>query len=283
MVPAENVFARDEGIDLIALWKILWRRRRLIIAATVVSTLVAVYLALTTEPIFRSGVVITPVSDSGMGGAASISGQLGGLAALAGVNLSPGGGPHLDAPAILKSRYLVEEFIKRRDLARALLPKRKDPSLWYAVMQFQRKVLDIREDKRTGTTTVSISWGDPIIAAQWANDVVALANELVRARALDDASRNVEYLNKQLDQTNVVELRRVIYNLIENETKTLMLANARKEYAFNVVDPAVAPEERISPRRRVMVMVGMMLGAFLGVVAAFGLSVIARVRALGAV
>ncbi len=279
MIPAENAPARDEGIDLIGLWNILWSHRYLIIAATVVSGAVAVVLALTEDPIYRSEVVITQVSDSGMGGGAGITGQLGGLAALAGVNLSAGSGPRQDAPAVLKSRHLVEEFIKRLDLVPVLLPKSENASLWFAVMQFQLSVLDIREDRRTNTTKVSIDWGDPVVAAQWANDLVALANELVRSRALDDATRNIEFLNKQLDQTNVVELRRVIYNLIESETKTLMLANARKEYAFSVVDPAVSPELRISPRRRVIVMVGVMLGAFLGTVAAFGLTLIARMRA----
>jgi uncharacterized protein involved in exopolysaccharide biosynthesis len=74
-------------------------------------------------------------------------------------------------------------------------------------------------------------------------------------------------------------LRRVIYNLIENETKTLMLANAREEYAFAVVDPAVPPELRISPRRRVMVLVGLMLGLVLGTLAAFALNARTQLRA----
>jgi uncharacterized protein involved in exopolysaccharide biosynthesis len=50
-----------------------------------------------------------------------------------------------------------------------------------------------------------------------------------------------------------------------------MLANARREYALSVIDPAVAPEERISPRRRSMVMVGLVLGATCGGVLALAL------------
>jgi uncharacterized protein involved in exopolysaccharide biosynthesis len=279
MIPAENVRASDDGMDLIALWKVVWARRHLIMASTILSGLVAVVLALTAEHIYRSEVVIAQVSDSGMGALGGLTDQLGGLAALAGVNLASGSSPRQDAPAVLRSRYLVEEFIKRFDLIPILLPKSDDPTLWFAVLRLRSEVLDIREDRRNGTMTVAIDWRDPAVAAQWANEFVALANETIRGRALNDATKNLEFLNKQLEQTSIVELRRVIYNLIENETKTLMLANARTEYAFSVVDPAVTPELRISPRRRVMVMVGVMLGLVLGTLAAFGLNAWTRLRA----
>jgi len=278
MMPAENVHASDDGIDLIGLWNVVWRRRYLIAVSTVLSGLVAVALALTAEHVYRAEVVITQVSDSGMGALGGLTDQLGGLAALTGVNLASTGSRQ-DAPAVLRSRYLVEEFVKRFDLIPILLPNSDDPTLWFAVLQFTNKVLDIREDRRTGTMTVAIDWRDPAVAAQWANEFVALANETIRGRAMNDATKNVEFLNKQLEQTSIVELQRVIYNLIENETKTLMLANARSEYAFTVVDPAVAPELRISPRRRVMVMVGVMIGLVLGMLAAFGLDARARLRA----
>jgi uncharacterized protein involved in exopolysaccharide biosynthesis len=269
---------RDEGLDLFEMWRLVWNRRWLIAGCALLCGVIAVVLALLAKPVYRAEVVITQVRDSGMGGGASISGQLGGLAALAGVNLATGSGPAQEAPAVLRSRHLVEEFIKRGNLVQELLPNHKNPTLWLAVMQFQRSVLDIREDKRNSTMTVAINWKDPRIAARWANDFVALANELVRQRALNDSNRNIEYLNKQLALTNVLELRRVMFNLIESETKTLMLANARREYAFTVVDPSVPPELRLSPRRRVMVTVGLFLGVFLGVAIVFGQNALTRRR-----
>jgi len=93
----------------------------------------------------------------------------------------------------------------------------------------------------------------------------------MRQRALEETTKNIKYLNEQIAATNVVELQRVMYDLVENETQTLMLANAREEYAFSVIDPAVAPEERISPQRRVMVMIGLVLGGVLGSALAFAL------------
>jgi uncharacterized protein involved in exopolysaccharide biosynthesis len=47
-----------------------------------------------------------------------------------------------------------------------------------------------------------------------------------------------------------------------------MLANARREYAFTVVDPAVPPELRYYPRRTAMVVIGAIAGLLLGIAAA---------------
>ena len=101
----------------------------------------------------------------------------------------------------------------------------------------------------------------------------------MRSKALADANRNIEYLNKQIAATNVVEMQRVMYTLVENETKTLMLANARADYAFTVVDPAVTPEARIRPKRKLMVVTGVALGLILGVLFVFGHDTVRKYRA----
>jgi uncharacterized protein involved in exopolysaccharide biosynthesis len=280
VIPSEQISNDlDDEIDLIALCRVVWGYKYLILLTSGVCGLVAVYLALTATPIYRAEAVVTEVHDGGMSAAASLANQLGGLASLAGVNLAAGGGADREAQAVLMSRHLAEEFIKSQGLLSELFPKsKKPPTLWLAVQRFREGVLTIREDKRTGMTTVAVDWTDPVTAARWANGFVALANELIRARALDDSRRNIAYLNGQIARTNVVEVQRVMYNLIESETKTLMLANARAEYAFTVVDPAVPPEVRISPRRTVMVMVGIFVGLFIGLTIVFLHRVLAKSR-----
>ncbi len=69
-----------------------------------------------------------------------------------------------------------------------------------------------------------------------------------------------------------------MYELIENETKSRMLANTRKEYAFTVVDPASAPEDRIWPRRSLMVITGVAIGGILGLLAALTVDMFIRYR-----
>jgi uncharacterized protein involved in exopolysaccharide biosynthesis len=257
----------EGGVDLLAMWRVLWAHKLLIIVCAVILAAIAAVLAFQATPMYRAEVAITEVTDAGMSG--GLASQLSGIASLAGVNLGGATGPRAEAQAVLRSGRLIEEFIKRKNLTEQLFPDGEKRTLWFAVRRFRINVLSIHEDKIKGVTTVGIEWTDPAIAAGWANDFVGLANELIRARALADSTRNIAYLNEQIQRTNKVELLRVMYNLVESETKTQMLANARADYAFTVVDPAVPPEMRVSPKRVLMVLFGAVLGGVIGVIIAF--------------
>lgn len=267
-----------DEIRLGTLFRVLWKYKYLVATVTTLGAVAALILALTAIPIYRAEAVITEVREGGMGGGGALTSQLGGLASLAGLNLA-GSNTARSAQAVLKSRHLVEEFVKRNNLLPELFPKaQRQPTLWLAVKRFQEGLLRISEDTRQSKTTVAVEWTDPAVAARWANALVVLANELIRARALEESNRNVAYLKEQIARTNVVELQRVMYNLIESETKTLMLANARAEYAFVIVDPAVPPEIRISPRRTLMVLGGIAAGFSIGLFLAWSFDAIRRLR-----
>lgn len=261
---------QDSGeISLAAVWRILWAHRVLLLTIMFAGGAIAAAVGLTTEPIYRAEVVVTEVREQAMGGMASLANQLGGLASLAGVNLNSRAAGR-DAIALLRSKHLIDEFLTRNDLVAALVggePERN--SLWWASREFRNNVVSIREDTLAGTITVAVEWTDPQIAAQWANGFVGLANESMRTRAMDEATRSIAYLKEQLDRTDVVELRRAFFNLVEAETKTLMLTNARPEYSFKIIDPARPPELRVWPRRSLMVLVGCLSGLLVGSIVAF--------------
>ncbi len=252
-------------IDLVAVGLLLWARRWWLLAAIVLITAAAAWYAFTTPFTWRADVVVTEVHEQSMGGVSSLANQLsGGLMNLTNLGLGMNRN-EMDYEAVLESRHLVQEFITRNNLLPQLWPDpRKRPTLWRVVRDFQKNVLSIRQDPRRGITTLSVEWTDPATAARWANGLVELANELIRTRALTEAQRNITYLNAQSERTTDVDLRRVIFNLIESETKTVMMANGRPEYAFRIVDPATAPEIRSAPRRTLLLITGFTLGAFLG-------------------
>jgi uncharacterized protein involved in exopolysaccharide biosynthesis len=268
MTTVERISDYPGEIRLHSLLLVLWEYRLLIAACTGVMAIIAMAYALAATPIFRAEVAVTPVEDASLGVAGSASERLGGLASLVGMDLLSGG-RNREAVAVLHSRRLVEEFIKKYvpldDLFR---DSSAQSNLWLAVEIFRDDVLAIREPTLDGVTKISMDWNDPNIAAHWANDFVALVNETLRQRDLEESTRNIKYLNEQIAKTNVVELRQVMYNLIETETKTLMLANARPEYAFTIVDPAVPPAIREFPRRTLLVLLGSALGLFLGIAVA---------------
>jgi uncharacterized protein involved in exopolysaccharide biosynthesis len=269
MISTENApAAHHNEVDVMVLWREVWRYKIIVVIVVALCAAIAVFLALTATPLYRAEIVVLPVRENAAGGMGALSGQLGGLASLAGMAIGSGG-PGREGQAMLQSRLLVEEFVIRNkildDFAKGSPQK---ITLWFAVQRFRKTVLSIDEDKVKGLTTVGISWTDPVVAARWANQFVALANELMRERALADADRNITYLNAEISRTHVVELQRIMYSLVESEMKTRMLASGREEYAFTVVDPGVAPEMRYSPRRTLWVLTGMALGFVLGAIAA---------------
>lgn len=144
-------------------------------------------------------------------------------------------------------------------------PATGEPSSWEAFRIFDR-VRSVDRDRRTGIVTLTIRWRDPHIAASWANRILARANEQIRTRAIDEAGRSLQYLANQLQETNTIQLRDALYKLSEAEQRKRMLATVRPDYAFEVIDPAVPPEQRVSPHRVALVISMAILGAFLGAV-----------------
>lgn len=262
---------RADGIDVIAILRVMWRYRYFIGSASILVSILAAVVALTATVIYRAEAVVTEVHDTGLSeSGGGLAGKLGGLAGLAGVQLGSGS-EDAAAQGILASRHLIEEFIKTHNLVLLLtadMGNRSTP--WFAAKRFQETIVKIHNDPLKGLTTITVDWTDAATAAKWANSFVDLANELLRTHALEEATRNVAYLNKQIDQTKAVEIQHTLYNLIENETKKLMLANGRIDYGFRIVDPAVAPEIRHSPRRTLLVMSGFAVGFFVGTVFALG-------------
>jgi LPS O-antigen subunit length determinant protein (WzzB/FepE family) len=91
-----------------------------------------------------------------------------------------------------------------------------------------------------------------------------MVNDRLRADAIRTANSSLEYLDKELAKTSVVEIRQAIYRLTEEQVSNAMLANVQREYAFHFIDPAVPPETKFSPKRTVMTGVGAAIGLFLG-------------------
>ena len=96
-------------------------------------------------------------------------------------------------------------------------------------------------------------------------------NLYLQTEVIEDGNTNLSYLQEQLSSTKLANLQNVIYGLIGEQTKEIMLAKVNKEYGFKVLDPAVVPLERISPRRRVITILGAIIGLVIGLGYAFSI------------
>ena len=86
----------------------------------------------------------------------------------------------------------------------------------------------------------------------------------MRERTIAETSQNLAYLNMQLRKTAVADMQSTFYKLIEEQTKSLMLAEVQEEFIFKVVDPAVVPELKDEPKRALICVLGTLIGCILG-------------------
>jgi len=87
------------------------------------------------------------------------------------------------------------------------------------------------------------------VAKDWAEKLVHDLNEHMRELDVKEAEARIAYLEGKLQETTIAGMQQVFYQLIESETRTVMLANAQDEYIFKTVDPAVVPQEKRTQTR----------------------------------
>lgn len=277
-VPPYFRFPDEPEIDLKQYARLIWRERKLIGIVAMVAGLLAATWALSLPAIYRAEATLSPVQQSKGDGIAGLMGQLGDLAALVETYVGSPKDRTAESIATLKSRILTRNFINERSLKPILFADRWDvdaktwragarvPSDAEAVERFDKSVRQVHLDRRTGLVVLAVEWTDPEQAAQWANALVQEVNNRRRNEAINEARTSIEYLQRQLAKNNTIEIQQALYRLIEAQTKTMTVASTRDEYAFRVLDPAVAPEQRIRPKRTLIVLVGVMLGLTLALV-----------------
>lgn len=288
---------QDDEIDLRELFSVLWAGKVKIIAITAVFAFASVIYALLVPNQYRATAVLAPVQSDG-GGLSGALGQLGGLASLAGVSI--GGGESSEsqiAQQIMQSWSFVEEFIADNDLAVEVYAAEdwdksqnqlsidediydiekgqwliddddtgelRPPTSWELFESFESR-LAVSEDKKSGLVSVSIEYYSPKIAKQWLDMYVDAINMHMQERQIDKVSRNIEYLENQIEKTPIAEMQEVFYTIIEEQIKSKMLAEASPDYAFSAVSPSMVPEEKSQPKRALICILGTLLGAMLSV------------------
>ena len=149
--------------------------------------------------------------------------------------------------------------------------KESTPSVWDAYEKFSA-ALSTSPDKKSGMVKLAIEWKDPVIAAEWANQLVVRLNKHLKQEAVQQAEKSIHYLKQQLATTSVVDMQQILYRLIEKQSNTIMLANIQEEFAFRVIDPAIVPQERSKPKRKLIVVLGGVLGMMFSIFLAFFLN-----------
>lgn len=276
----------DGEVDLLDYLSVVWRNKVSIISAATATAFVLGVSSFLLPNQYRAEVLIAPAVDSSES-SISASGALGALGAVGGLlgqpNLFLGSGSDAQVNlAVLRSRSFVWRFVDEQRLMPLLFPQLWDdeegawreperaPGKWDAYeLIIEDGLLSVTAHDDSGLYTLAVQWPDPELAAEWANSFVSRLNEFLREREREETTSNLAYLNLELQRTQVAEIRESLFGLITQELNRAMLANTQQEFAFRVLDPAVTPEEHVSPNRPLIAAVGGVLAALAAIFVAF--------------
>ena len=287
----------DEEIDLRVLISVLYKEKRLIIIAVIVSSLIAVFASLMLPNIYKSEALLA-YSASTSGSQISGSSGIGGLASLAGINiggLDQAARKNLITIETLKSRKFFSDYLYEKVLLYLMAtdswdannnniildpdiydsekkiwieyinnPNQIKPSVQESYNQFS-SLININEDELGGVINLSVEHKSPHIAKYWVDLMIESINIAMRKKDTDNSMEAINFLVSNLENTKQIVLRDAFSNLIEEQTKMMMLANISDEYALSIIDPAVVAETKSSPRRSLIVVLGSILGFFFSI------------------
>jgi uncharacterized protein involved in exopolysaccharide biosynthesis len=240
--------------------------------------------------------MLVPVNSS-----SGISGALGsysGLAGLAGISLPSGGDEGNSAKAIQKISSL--SFFENNILPNIHLPDLMAVNSWTLkqilwllmrvfttriailgletilihsnkyqapkkALKFLSRHLSLSEDKKSGFITLSIKHQSPFVAKQWVELVVNEVNAFYRQKDKSESEKAVSYLNQQISMTGLSEIKQVLAQLLQEETKKLTLIEANQYYVFDYIDPPAVMEKKSEPKRALICILSALLGGILSI------------------
>ncbi len=298
---------QDDEIDLKELWNVIWAGKWKIILITFVFAVASVLYALSLPNIYKSEALLMPNSQEQKSG--GIAGQLGGLASLAGINVS-GGSVDKTAYAleVIKSRKFLYKFIEDNNLKVPLMaaigwkpkenellidkevydektqtwlrevkfPRKAEPTVFETYDKFVRENLIINQDKETNAVKIAVIHYSPYIAKNIVVLLVKAINENIKNQDLEEATKSINYLSKELSDTKVAGMQSMFYELIEQQQQTLMLTKVREDYVLKILDPPIVAEKKDGPKRSIIVILYVFFGGVISILFVLLLSLKSR-------
>ena len=279
---------RNEEIDLVALFEVIWSKKLVVLLITLSFAIASVLYAFSQPDRYISEVLLMPNEQENKAGIGSLAGQLGGIASLAGIDVgNPGISKTKYALEVLKSRRFLFKFFNDHDIKREIISStgwdRESNELLFekrtsqialkksgvssfsdqdVYETFLKENLGIVESSETGMVKISITHYSPTFAKSVLDKIIAAINHSIKQEDVQNALKSINYLERELKETNVVGSKSVFYRLIEQQHRSLMLAKVRDEYVLKIVDPAIIPEKTQLPNRAMIIAVGGFLGVF---------------------
>ncbi len=277
----------EDAIDLRELFHVLWDKIFYIGAITSIFSLISIIYALMLPNIYQSQAVMMPrEANKGMSG---MIGQYSGIASLAGVSLpSESGSKAQEAIARIQSfKFFSNNFLPHIKLENLMAVKKwnqasntltydesafnSESRQWVNIPSSQeayekyKAIMSVNQDKRTSFVTLSVEHESPVIAQQWVEIMMDQIEQVMRDEDRQTAMQSIEYLNSLTPTVNYEEIKKALSSLQQEQMKRLMMVEASDNYIFTVLDSPIAPEMKLKPKRKTIVIMGTILSMMLSV------------------
>ena len=280
-------YSNEDEIDLRKLFELLWEDKLIVIVLTLVLSITALIYSFTLPNVYKSEALLSPVGNETSSNQAM--NNIGGLASLAGINVqSQSAGNSTKALKKLTTLSFYQDNILPNIFLPDLMAMKSwdaksntitydadlfdnETKTWTKIPSPQRsykdfkRILEFSQDYDTGFVTISVKHQSPYIAQEWTNLIVNQLNDFFRINDKKEAQAAMDFLNFQMTQTSYTEIKQVIAQLLQNKMQQLTLIEANDFYVFSYLDPPMVMEEKIEPNRRSILILGAVLGAFLGI------------------
>jgi uncharacterized protein involved in exopolysaccharide biosynthesis len=290
----------EDDIDISVLIRALLDGKWIIASLTGIASVLVVWYSLSLPNIYTGKALLVAVS--AQDSVSSSVQELSGLASLAGISISDSS----DTSAVALEKIKTLSFFEEKILPQISLPnlfavKSWDPksntiiydteiydasnNIWVREVELPKTPepssqeshrsfedhLSVYQDPKTSFISISIDHQSPFIAKKWADLVVNEINSYFREKDRLEANFAVNYLNNEIYNTRLSEVKEVIAAVLAQQIQQLTLIEANINYVFDYIDPPVVMEKKSSPRRAMICIIGALLGGFIG-------SIIALIR-----
>ena len=285
----------ENFIDLGEILRILLSYKNIIFLGFIISSLISVYIAISSPNIYRSSALLEPQEvNQNQNSFSSIPSGMGGLASLAGIQLpSSSSDRALYAIEVIKSKVFLKHLISidnetilpslmaidsydinsnttkyKSDIydvetklwIRDTKPNQNKVPSYIEAHEYFLSILEIFKDKQTGYVYIAIDHQSPVFAQHLLNLVISEVNNITREMELKEVSDAIDYLTEKQSTTNVSSVKLSINNIIESQLQSQMLSNIREEFLLKTIDPPIVPEVKIGPSRLFICVIGSFFG-----------------------
>lgn len=262
---------KEQNIDVSNLLKVLIKYKLFIFAFSLVTTLLSTYYVLALPNIHRTELLLIPSKQE------SIQNNNLSIFKFVGQSVS-GNGISIDNERMLskiKTRVFLYRYIQEKNLKPILFNNRwnyhkdgwntEEPTDHEAYRKFSDMIsIDSDDSTRPGVVVLSIKWEnmkDLEKLASITNEIVESINIDSKENIISESEESILFLKREIEKTNAIELKRMLYELIKAETSKIMFANTRVDTVFKIIDPAITPYE--SESKPIILIIG--FGFFIGI------------------